>query len=142
MNAPTPHPVVSADQWLAQRHALLAREKALTRLHDRRWLTLLGSSRAVGSFDGAIGVEGETTPESGFDMPGDPRSHRAGVNLLGDYRASEAVTVGGSLSFQRSRDNLPNPVHGKANPYVPENRPAIGDLMNMFDFSRPAAGGL
>ncbi len=43
---------------------------------------------------------------------------------------------------QRSRDNLPNPVHGKANPYVPENRPAIGDLMNMFDFSRPAAGGL
>jgi len=79
---------------------------ALTRLHDRRWLTLLGSSRPVGSFDGAVGVEGETTPESGFDMPGDPRSHRAGVNLLGDYRASEAVTVGGSLSFQRSRDNL------------------------------------
>ncbi len=34
MNAPTPHPVVSADEWLAQRHALLAREKALTRLHD------------------------------------------------------------------------------------------------------------
>ncbi|MBD9576727.1 autotransporter domain-containing protein [Pseudomonas sp. PDM23] len=79
---------------------------ALTRLHDRRWLTLLGSSRPVGSFDGAVGVEGETTPESGFDMPGDPRSHRAGVNLLGDYRASEAVTVGGSLSFQRSRDYL------------------------------------
>ena len=34
MNAPTPHPVVSADQWLAQRHALLAREKALTRFRD------------------------------------------------------------------------------------------------------------
>ena len=34
MNAPTSHPVVSADEWLAQRHALLAREKALTRLHD------------------------------------------------------------------------------------------------------------
>lgn len=37
---------------------------------------------------------------------------------------------------QRSRDNLPNPVHDKASPYVPKNRPAIGDLMNMFDFSR------
>lgn len=79
---------------------------ALTRLHDRRWLNLLGSAREVGSFDGEIGAEGETTPESGFDMPGDPRSHRAGAHLLGDYRASEALTVGGSLSFQRSRDNM------------------------------------
>ncbi|MBY6242257.1 phospholipase C [Methylosinus sp. Sm6] len=34
----------------------------------------------------------------------------------------------------RSRDNLPNPVHTDADPYVPTNRPAIGDLMNMFDF--------
>jgi phospholipase C len=34
----------------------------------------------------------------------------------------------------RSRDNLPNPVHTKANPYVPGNRPAIGDLMGLFDF--------
>ncbi|GJI96166.1 acid phosphatase [Duganella caerulea] len=34
----------------------------------------------------------------------------------------------------RSRDNLPNPVHDKATPYVPRNRPAIGDLMNLFDF--------
>lgn len=79
---------------------------ALTRMHDRRWLTLLGSPRTVGSFDGEVGVEGETTPENGFDMPGDPRSHRAGVHLQGDYRASEALTLGGSLSFQRSRDNL------------------------------------
>lgn len=39
----------------------------------------------------------------------------------------------------RSRDNLPNPVHDKANPYVPKNRPAIGDLMNMFDFSRKSS---
>lgn len=35
----------------------------------------------------------------------------------------------------RSRDNLPNPVHDKANPYVPTNRPAIGDLVNLFDFN-------
>jgi acid phosphatase len=38
----------------------------------------------------------------------------------------------------RSRDNLPNPVHGGADPYVPANRPAIGDLMNMFDFGAAA----
>ncbi len=33
----------------------------------------------------------------------------------------------------RSRDNLPNPV-ASADPYVPQNRPAIGDLMNLFQF--------
>ena len=35
---------------------------------------------------------------------------------------------------QRSRDNLPNPKHDEDNPYVPENRPAIGDLMKLFNF--------
>ena len=39
----------------------------------------------------------------------------------------------------RSRDNLPNPQHSAASPYVPLNRPAIGDLMNLFDFSAPRA---
>lgn len=34
----------------------------------------------------------------------------------------------------RSRDNLPNPVVSENNPYVPLNRPAIGDLSSMFDF--------
>jgi phospholipase C len=34
----------------------------------------------------------------------------------------------------RSRDNLPNPVADKSNPYVPLNMPAIGDLMEMFHF--------
>ena len=34
----------------------------------------------------------------------------------------------------RSRDNLPNPQQDNGS-YVPLNRPAIGDLMDMFDFS-------
>jgi phospholipase C len=34
----------------------------------------------------------------------------------------------------RSRDNLPNPIAQPFNPYVPINRPAIGDLMDMFSF--------
>ena len=34
----------------------------------------------------------------------------------------------------RSRDNLPNPAMDSRNPYVPLNRPSIGDLMEMFDF--------
>jgi phospholipase C len=34
-----------------------------------------------------------------------------------------------------SRDNLPNPVVNSANAYVPINSPAIGDMMDMFDFS-------
>jgi phospholipase C len=33
----------------------------------------------------------------------------------------------------RSRDNLPNPQAG-ANPYVPANMPAIGDLFDLFNF--------
>ncbi|HWE25619.1 MAG TPA: alkaline phosphatase family protein [Myxococcales bacterium] len=37
---------------------------------------------------------------------------------------------------RRSRDNLPNPVATPDNPYVPRNMPAVGDLMDMFDFGR------
>jgi phospholipase C len=35
-----------------------------------------------------------------------------------------------------SRDNLPNPLVAKNNPYVPLNSPAISDLMSMFNFKR------
>ncbi len=34
----------------------------------------------------------------------------------------------------RSRDNLPNPIASKDDPYVPANAPALGDLMSAFDF--------
>lgn len=34
----------------------------------------------------------------------------------------------------RSRDNLPDPVASRSDPYVPINRPAIGDLMSLFNF--------
>jgi phospholipase C len=37
---------------------------------------------------------------------------------------------------QRSRDNLPNPIAEPINPYVPVNSPAIGDLTDLFNFSR------
>jgi phospholipase C len=33
-----------------------------------------------------------------------------------------------------SRDNLPDPVASRKDPYVPRNSPAIGDLMDMFHF--------
>ena len=33
-----------------------------------------------------------------------------------------------------SRDNLPNPNQAGGDPYVPTNRPAIGDLVNLFEF--------
>jgi acid phosphatase len=35
---------------------------------------------------------------------------------------------------ERSRDHLPNPVPSDVDPYIPSNRPAIGDLMNLFQF--------
>ncbi len=34
----------------------------------------------------------------------------------------------------RSRDHLPNPIQDRAVAYVPANRPAIGDLMSLFQF--------
>jgi hypothetical protein len=42
----------------------------------------------------------------------------------------------------RSRDNLPNPiVDSRGDPYLPLNRPAIGDLMNLFDFHQSGNRG-
>src|SRR5262249_45622970 len=35
----------------------------------------------------------------------------------------------------RSRDNFPNPVSAPNNPYVPLNKPALGDLFDMFKFN-------
>jgi phospholipase C len=39
----------------------------------------------------------------------------------------------------RSRDNLPNPVASRGDPYRPMNSPAIGDLMNLFEFAQKTA---
>jgi phospholipase C len=36
---------------------------------------------------------------------------------------------------RRSRDNFPNPIATKDNPYVPVNSPALDDLYSLFDFS-------
>ena len=36
----------------------------------------------------------------------------------------------------RSRDNFPNPSTAVNNPYVPLNSPAIGDLTDLFNFSK------
>jgi phospholipase C len=41
----------------------------------------------------------------------------------------------------RSTDNLPDPIRRAPNPYVPGNRPAIGDLFDMFTFGRAEASG-
>jgi phospholipase C len=35
---------------------------------------------------------------------------------------------------KRSRDNFPNPTVSAANPYVPTNSPALGDLFDLFSF--------
>jgi phospholipase C len=37
---------------------------------------------------------------------------------------------------KRSRDNFPNPVASRRDPYVPVNGPAIGDLTDLFHFDR------
>jgi phospholipase C len=41
----------------------------------------------------------------------------------------------------RSRDNLPNPISNRDNPYVPNNMPAISDLFDMFNFQNDNSQG-
>jgi phospholipase C len=41
----------------------------------------------------------------------------------------------------RSTDQLPDPVTRQGNPYVPVNRPAIGDMFGYFDFGAAQAAG-
>ncbi len=40
----------------------------------------------------------------------------------------------GTISY-RSRDNFPNPIYSRGNPYVPLNGPALDDLFDAFNFS-------
>jgi phospholipase C len=40
---------------------------------------------------------------------------------------------------KRSLDNLPDPTSGTADPYVPSNSPAIGDMFDYFEFSHAQA---
>jgi phospholipase C len=44
-----------------------------------------------------------------------------------------------STLSSRSLDRLPNPVTTATNPYVPTNRPAVGDLFDEFDFRKASA---
>lgn len=100
-------------RYSAQSGASLARDmqdnltrqhQTLTQLHDRRWLSLMGTTRAVGSFDGAIGIEGEVQSNGGFEQSAIERGRHAAAYVLGDYQFTEALNLGVSLSYQRARD--------------------------------------
>ncbi|MGU9828044.1 autotransporter domain-containing protein [Pseudomonas sp. LF242] len=85
---------------------LQRQHQAMVRLHDRRWLSLQAVSREVGSFDGEVGVDGEYTPNSGFDSPLNPEARRLGVHALGDYQLTPSLNIGASLSYLNGRDKL------------------------------------
>ncbi|WP_233282095.1 autotransporter outer membrane beta-barrel domain-containing protein [Pseudomonas mangiferae] len=85
---------------------LKRQHEALTRLHDRRWLTLQDAARDAGSFDGEIGVDGEYAPDNGFDTEASPEARRYGLHALGDYALGNGLVVGGSLSYLNGRDRL------------------------------------
>jgi acid phosphatase len=44
-----------------------------------------------------------------------------------------------STLSDRSLDNLPNPSSTRTDPYVPTNRPAVGDMFDYFEFDRAEA---
>ncbi|WP_339651608.1 autotransporter domain-containing protein [Halopseudomonas pelagia] len=83
---------------------LVRQHQTLTQLHDRRWLSLLGGAREVGSFDGAVGIEGEVQPSGGFDQSAIERGRHAAAYILADYQFTEALNLGVSLSYQRAKD--------------------------------------
>ncbi len=85
---------------------LQRQHEALTRLHDRRWLTLQDAAREAGSFDGEIGIDGEYAPDGGFDTEASPEARRYGLHALGDYALGNGLVVGGSLSYLNGRDRL------------------------------------
>ncbi|WP_095109153.1 autotransporter domain-containing protein [Pseudomonas sp. Irchel 3E20] len=85
---------------------LQRQHQALVRLHDRRWLTLQSATREVGSFDGEIGLDGEYSPDSGFDSAPNPEARRLGLHALGDYQLSPSLAIGASLSYLNGRDKL------------------------------------
>jgi phospholipase C len=62
------------------------------------------------------------------------------ANLLSKRIVTAAEVHRGQLGAEpvdgRSRDNFPNPVTAAGDPYLPTNSPAIGDLMDMFDFHK------
>jgi phospholipase C len=57
-------------------------------------------------------------------------SHTDHVSILKFIEANWGL----SPVTSRSRDNFPNPKASRSNPYVPLNSPAIGDLMDVFNF--------
>jgi outer membrane autotransporter protein len=67
---------------------------------------LQAASREVGSFDGEIGMDGEYTPDSGFDSPLNRDARRLGVHALGDYQLTSSLNIGASLSYLNGRDTL------------------------------------
>jgi phospholipase C len=73
--------------------------------------------------------------------------YSAGVGVVHSYgdHVSFAKFVEANWSLPPisaySRDNLPNPVTTRANPYVPINGPAITDLMTMFKFGEHRGKG-
>ncbi|MDE2051644.1 MAG: hypothetical protein KGJ72_11560 [Gammaproteobacteria bacterium] len=73
-----------------------------------------------------------------------PYSRHVGVVHTYDDHVSfdkfvEANWKVGTIS-RWSRDNLPDPVASRKDPYVPRNSPAIGDMMDMFHFDHDRDG--
>ena len=73
---------------------------------------------------------------SPFVRPG-RRSHLHRPCLGAEVHRGELGPPAASSSV--SLDNLPNPIAGGSDPYVPTNGPAIGNLMSLFDFHRSSA---
>ena len=58
------------------------------------------------------------------------------LNLSGQINVPKKLAHSLPYTSGRSRDNLPNPEIGRDHIYIPQNRPAIGDLMNLFSFDQ------
>ena len=107
------HRVVSRDQWIEERKALLAREKEFTRLRDqlsrqRRELPWVRVDKDY-VFEGANGKQ--TLSENIADVAGLSAAHDAWLSSLAGKRPAESQGLSGEQQFLDRKSTRLNSSH-------------------------------
>lgn len=98
--------ISAANMQRALEDSVKRQHQSLADLHSQRWSMLQDLPRRTGSLDGAVGIEGQQLPSSGFDLAPQKNARAVMAYALLDYTLSDSVTVGGSLSIMRNTDEL------------------------------------
>ncbi|MBM7345255.1 autotransporter outer membrane beta-barrel domain-containing protein [Pantoea coffeiphila] len=86
--------------------SLRRQHQSLNDLHDGRRQLLSLQPREAGTWGGAVGIEGQSTPADGFDTVPQGRAQNTMAYALVDYQFNDRAVLGSSLSYQRNKDKL------------------------------------